>query len=215
MWKCLKKVEDSKKPEGLEKMSLKDKCGILVDTLEKWGELWKGVEIEACAVWDTVSAIGFPMVAHIPQLPRTKYRTVGKTIPKNVKLAIQALALDERRRHYKPMVWDEPQDPTKQTLIQCWFAGNHSDVGGGSKDMTLSHITLAWMIGQLTDKIQFNHKNLWAITTTRSWSKPSPDDEPADKTPDPRMRNCKVVARAPISSELRVYTHFKIYLDLC
>lgn len=247
LWKHLKNVEDSKKSEDWEWVSLKERC----DTLAEWGELLMGVKIEACAVWDTVSAVGLPMVAIFPQLPRTRYRTVGKNIPKNVKLAIQALALDERRRHFKPMVWDEPQgdgdepqgdepqgegdepqgdepqgdEPqgqTKQELIQCWFAGNHSDVGGGNKDMTLSHITLAWMIGQLTDKIEFNRKNLWAITTTRSWSKPSPDDEPADepagkpadKPADPRMRNCKVVARAPISPKLRVYTHLEIYLDL-
>ncbi|KAH8588897.1 hypothetical protein B0O99DRAFT_677108 [Bisporella sp. PMI_857] len=196
MWKHLKNGEDSKESEDLEK-----RC----KTFLEWGELRRGekeVQIEACAVWDTVSAVAFPMPAHVPQTSRRRYRTVGESIPKNIKLAIQALALDETRRHFKPMVWDERKKLEHQKLIQCWFAGNHADVGGGNKDMTLANISLAWMIGQLTDKIHFDQNNLWAITTTRSWSKPSPSDELADTSPDPRMRNCKVVATAPISPDL-------------
>lgn len=154
------------------------------------------------------------MPAHIPQPPRRRYRTVGESIPKNIKLAIQALALDETRRHFKPMVWDERKKLEHQELIQCWFAGNHGDVGGGNKDMTLADISLAWMIGQLTDKTHFDQNNLWAITTTRSWSKPSPSDDPTDTSLDPRIRNCKVVATAPISPDLRMYTHLEILLDL-
>lgn len=164
------------------------------------------VRIEACAVWDTVSAIGLPMAAHLPQLPRLKYRTVDHKVPKKVKFAVQALALDERRRHFKPMVWSHVEDPKSQTLTQRWFAGNHSDVGGGNKDMTLANITLAWMIGQLTDKIDFNRDNIWAITTTRSWSRPSVfNDPPSPETYAPDIRTCKVVAASPISSKLCMY----------
>ncbi len=181
---------------------LRKRCAALVE----WKELVQGVDIQACAVWDTVSAVGIPMARKIPRPPRRSYRTVGKTIPQNVKFAVQALALDERRRHYEPMVWETPTDPT-QKLSQCWFAGNHGDVGGGNKDMTLANITLAWMIGQLTDKIQFNRDNLWAITTTRSWSRPSAaDNSEAPKTSGDE-RDCKVVATALVSSKLRMYTN--------
>jgi hypothetical protein len=155
-----------------------------------------------------VSAIGFPMLAHIPQMPRRRYRTVGRKVPGNVKFAVQALALDETRRHFKPMVWDQDQtlhpDPDF-VLNQCWFAGNHSDVGGGNKDMTLANVCLAWMIGQLTDKIQFDHDNLWAITTTRIWSKPSPSDDPNGEYLSGK-RKIRVETKAPISPELREYT---------
>ncbi|XP_014550082.1 hypothetical protein COCVIDRAFT_64698, partial [Bipolaris victoriae FI3] len=94
-------------------------------------------------------AIGFPMAAHLPQLPRRKYCTVDDVVPRKIKFAVQALALDERRRHFKPMVWSPLEDGASQTLKQRWFTGNHSDIGGGNKDMTLANITLAWMIGQL------------------------------------------------------------------
>lgn len=168
------------------------------------------VRIEACAVWDTVSAVGFPMAAHLPQLPRLTYRTVDHKVPRKVKFAVQALALDERRRHFKPMVWTDLEDPESQTLTQCWFAGNHSDVGGGNEDMTLANITLAWMIGQLTDNIDFNRDNIWAITTTRSWSRPSIfDDPPSTETSTPGIRTCKVVATSPISSKLCMYSTFE------
>jgi uncharacterized protein (DUF2235 family) len=203
VWKSLKKQKLSE-PESQKLRELKERCKTLVE----WEELRPGVRIEACAVWDTVSAIGFPMVAHIPQMPRRRYRTVGGKIPRNVKFAVQALALDETRRHFKPMEWDEDQThhPDKDfALTQCWFAGNHSDVGGGNKDMMLADVCLAWMIGQLTDKIQFDHDNLWAITTTRIWSKPSPSGHPDSESPPGPKREVRVVAKAPISPELRRY----------
>ncbi|KAH7096030.1 hypothetical protein FB567DRAFT_624205 [Paraphoma chrysanthemicola] len=198
IWKTLGRGQDDDR-----RRTLRNICADLV----AWGELVdsekEDVRIEACAVWDTVSAVGFPMFAHLPQLPRFKYRTVGHKIPSKVKFAVQALALDERRRHFKPMVWSSPEDPENQTLTQRWFAGNHSDVGGGNLDMTLANITLAWMIGQLTDKIEFNRDSIWAITTTRAWSRPSVfDDPPSTETSTPGVRTCKVVAISPISSEL-------------
>jgi uncharacterized protein (DUF2235 family) len=196
MWKYLKSKEDSKESKDLEKR---------YKTLSEWGELRtdkEKVQIEVCAVWDTVSAVSFPMPANIPQLPQRKYRTVDETMPKNIKVAIQALALDETRRYFKPMVWDETKKLKHQKLVQCWFAGNHSDVGGGNKDMKLADISLAWMIGQLTDTIHFDLNNLWAITTTRSWSRPSDNDESTVASLDSPMRYCKVVATASISSDL-------------
>jgi hypothetical protein len=198
IWKNLNPDQDDEARHFLKK-----KC----DDLVAWGELVnpekENVRIEACAVWDTVSAVGFPMAAHLPQLPRLKYRTVDHKVPRKVIFAVQALALDEKRRHYKPMVWTNLEDPKNQTLTQCWFAGNHSDVGGGNKDMTLANVTLAWMIGQLTDKIDFNRDNIWAITTTRSWSRPSAVDDPSStETFAPGIRLCQVVAKSPISSKL-------------
>jgi hypothetical protein len=201
MWKK-QKNGDKLSPELIERRRV----------LWEWKELRRdsqNIRIEVCAVWDTVSAIGFPMAAHIPQLPRKRYLTVGKHVPRNVKFAVQALALDERRRHFKPMAWKK-----SPKVIQRWFAGNHSDVGGGNKDPTLANICLAWMIGQLTDNIEFNHNNLWAITTTRLWSKPSPGDLPDDRIVEdldhefggkPEKR-CKVEATAPISLELCMYS---------
>ncbi|KAL5313444.1 hypothetical protein ACEPPN_019177 [Leptodophora sp. 'Broadleaf-Isolate-01'] len=173
-------------PETLSKNAvlLANRC----KELREWGELVKeNVQIEVCAVWDTVRAV-----------LRRKYRTVCENMPENIKFGVQALALGEKRNLYKPMKWNKPPAESSQRFSQCWFAGNHSDVGGGNKDMTLANIALAWVIGQLTNKIQFNHSNLWAITTTRSWSKPSPSEDNSENFLD----TCQVIATAPISSSL-------------
>ncbi|PBP18125.1 hypothetical protein BUE80_DR010979 [Diplocarpon rosae] len=194
LWKHLGPGEDRTR---LEQMRQK---------LQNYRELVLEVKIHACAVWDTVSAVGaagLPMSKHLPRswVPTQRYRMVGKTIPANVQLAVQALALGEQRKLFIPLEWNPP-DPEKQpgqVLLQRWFAGNHSDVGGGNEDMTHANITLAWMVAQLMDTIQFNKRHLWAITTTRSWSKPSPSDDPeAECSADARL--CKVVAKSPISS---------------
>ena len=199
LWKRVEVCEDSDKNwDCLARLK-----AVLVD----WGELATYendpalVHIHACAVWDTVSAVGVPMLGQIRQLPQKKFRTVNGTIPENVKLAIQALSLDERRRRYKPMIWDTPPPGNDQELIQCWFAGNHSDVGGGNKDMTLANLALAWMIGQLTNNIQFDQDRLWVTTTTRAWSKPSPTG-PIDKDLEYLQRLCRVVATSPITQGL-------------
>ena len=42
------------------------------------------------------------------------------------------------------------ESPTDEPLIQYWFAGNHSDIGGGypETESRLSDITLSWMLEQ-------------------------------------------------------------------
>ncbi|PBP18897.1 hypothetical protein BUE80_DR010376 [Diplocarpon rosae] len=196
LWKHLGPEEDRTRLDQMRKK------------LRNYRELVLDVKIHACAVWDTVSAVGaagLPMSKHLPPswVPSQRYRMVGKTIPANVQLAVQALALGEQRKLFIPLEWNPPDPKTQpgQVLLQRWFAGNHSDVGGGNEDMTHANITLAWMVAQLMDTIQFNKRNLWAITTTRSWSKPSPSDDPeAESSADARL--CKVVAKSPVSSGL-------------
>ncbi|KAL5322554.1 hypothetical protein ACEPPN_010527 [Leptodophora sp. 'Broadleaf-Isolate-01'] len=176
--------------DSMRVQKFKDWC----DELKGWRELTREtVEIKACAVWDTVKAVN-----------KSHYPAVGEIVPKNVKLAIHALALGEKRKLFMPMKWRLSEDSKDQKLSQVWFAGNHSDVGGGNPDMTLANITLAWMIGQLTSQIHFSHDTLWSITTTREWSKPSAanvDEDPEDEN-NADMEHCKVVATAPISSDL-------------
>ena len=202
LFKLWKQVEVCEKRDTTNWIELER----LKKDLVAWGELLKDREaicIKACAVWDTVSAIGIPMPGQIPQLGRKKYRTVNNIVPDNIELAIQALALDETRRRFKPMIWDKSSLHKDHKLIQCWFAGQHSDVGGGTNEITLANITLAWMIGQLTDKIQFNSESLWSTTTTRPWSKPSPNDIDLKNSEfEGLIRSCKVVASSPITSDL-------------
>ena len=199
LWKRVEICEDS--DESWKILSKLKSVLVNWEELKTYEKDPASVRIHACAVWDTVGAVGVPMLGQIRQLPQKKFRTVNGTIPRNVELAIQALSLDERRRRYKPMIWDTPPLGSGQKLVQCWFAGNHSDVGGGNKDMTLANLALAWMIGQLTDKIQFDHDSLWVTTTTRAWSKPSPTSH-TDNNLQHLERFCKVVATSPVTQDL-------------
>lgn len=116
--------------------------------------LRQGIAIKICAVWDTVGSLGFPMPGPIPQRASKNLGFVSSRLSKNILMAIQALALNERRKHFMATVWAGEDAPG--ILKQCWFLGAHSDVGGGNKDVGLANITLVWMIAQLNKHIGFN-----------------------------------------------------------
>jgi len=99
------------------------------------------VKIEACVAYDTSSYLG------LTQLPPRPLAFVGRTVPGNVNYAFQALALDERRRKFKPLVWT-PVEGSDTVPRQCWFLGGHGDVGGNG-DAALGAVTLLWVIGLL------------------------------------------------------------------
>lgn len=88
-----------------------------------------------------------------------EYSFVNTEVAPNVENAYQALALDEVRTPFQPTVWESPALGAKsqlKELKQTWFPGVHSSVGGGYPDTSISDITLAWMITQLSDKLEFD-----------------------------------------------------------
>ena len=105
------------------------------------------VEIDFVGVWDTVAAYGMP-IAEITRgiddwvwpLSMPNYRLSPK-----VKRARHALALDDERDTFHPLFWDEEQETDPDRIKQVWFAGMHSDVGGGYPDDSLAHVSLDWM----------------------------------------------------------------------
>lgn len=117
--------------------------------------------IRFLGVFDTVGALGIP----VPQLHwlnrwlhLTRFRdTVLSPV---VEEACQALAIDERRGSYRPVVWsrrpgfvrlpDGSCPGVAQRVLQVWFAGSHGDVGGGYADaQDLSDVALHWMLRRL------------------------------------------------------------------
>ena len=63
----------------------------------------------------------------------------------HVKCAYHALSIDEQRLPFKPTLWTGTTLPG-QILKQVWFAGAHTQVGGGSSDSSLSDIALLWIV---------------------------------------------------------------------
>jgi uncharacterized protein (DUF2235 family) len=66
-------------------------------------------------------------------------------LPATVQHCFHALSLDERRqtfRLYRPKI---ATNAARHCLCEIWFAGVHSDVGGGNTNAGLSSIALNWM----------------------------------------------------------------------
>ena len=123
------------------------------------------IPIAFIGVWDTVSALGWPqdwkvkgvgvflfnaffksLDALAERIPRTQHRFYNYELTPNVKAAYQALAIDDERRTFQPMVWDERRGGADAEIEQVWFAGVHSNVGGGYERAGLAGVTLDWMM---------------------------------------------------------------------
>ncbi|MCA9471481.1 MAG: DUF2235 domain-containing protein [Nitrospirales bacterium] len=110
----------------------------------------RSVRIKFLGVWDTVGALGIP----IPYLRPFTKKWVGffnTELGSHVEHGYHALAIDERRRPFKPNLWSRyEQSPGSATkdVCQVWFPGSHSDVGGGADDTTLSDESLLWMVNR-------------------------------------------------------------------
>ena len=102
--------------------------------------------IKFIGVWDTVGALGAPTPL-LGRLTRNRVSFHNTHLGKDVEHAYQALAVDERRRPFQPVLWTGAP-VNGQAIQQAWFAGVHSNIGGGYRDTGLSSIALAWMAGR-------------------------------------------------------------------
>ena len=119
-------------------------------------------KIRFLGLWDTVAAYGMPideMTRGISQwlfpllLPRCD-------LDPRVVRACHALSIDDERTTFHPVLWDErnekPLTPgadgkchlADERISQVWFAGVHSNVGGGYPDDSLAQISLIWIMNE-------------------------------------------------------------------
>jgi uncharacterized protein (DUF2235 family) len=121
------------------------------------------VQVHFMGVWDTVAAYGLP----IDELTQAVDKWVWPMSFRETSLlpsvghARQALSLDDERRTFFPIPWDEKAEAKLREennriqpdrLRQIWFAGAHADVGGGYPDDGLSYVPLCWMIDEAKQK---------------------------------------------------------------
>jgi uncharacterized protein (DUF2235 family) len=102
------------------------------------------VSINFLGVWDTVGALGIP-VGILGEITGAAHGFHDTTPSRIVRHGAQALAIDEQRDEFVPTLWTG-DTPAGSTIEQVWFAGSHSDVGGGYADRELADIPLLWMI---------------------------------------------------------------------
>ncbi|MGH9834307.1 MAG: phospholipase effector Tle1 domain-containing protein, partial [Blastocatellia bacterium] len=111
-------------------------------------------DIAFLGLWDTVAAYGLPF----DELTRAWNFLFPLSFPNRdlsdkVKRACHALALDDERQSFHPLLWNERDEPQKEhireeRLTQVWFAGMHSNVGGSYPDDAMSHVPLDWIMGE-------------------------------------------------------------------
>jgi len=108
------------------------------------------VRIEMVGVYDTVRALGlrWPFLwRRDPQAHDFHSHDLGQS----TRHGRQALAMDETRHVYAPVLWTLPEG-REGDVVQMWFRGTHGDVGGQLGDWNaarpLANIPLVWMLGE-------------------------------------------------------------------
>ena len=117
-------------------------------------------KITFVGLWDTVDAYGLP----IDEMTRAWDKYIWPLSMRDrqpaecVKRAVHLLSLDDERNTFHPVLWDERKITNRASevvhvddarIAQIWFAGVHSDVGGGYPNDRLSYIPLMFVIDRI------------------------------------------------------------------
>jgi uncharacterized protein (DUF2235 family) len=115
------------------------------------GHCHSDAPIEMVGVWDTVKALGL----RLPVLWRwsaPNHEFHNHALGSSVRHGFHALARDETRAAYEPVLWDCPMD-WQGRIEQVWFPGGHGDVGGQlggfEPARPLANIPLVWMLERM------------------------------------------------------------------
>ncbi len=114
------------------------------------------VRIRFIGVWDTVDAVGLPFDELSGVLNRLfRFKFPDHVLGDHVQRACHALSIDDERRTFHPLMWDETAEKTEEgtegRIEQLWFPGVHSNVGGGYPKQGMSLVSLYWMMNKAKD----------------------------------------------------------------
>jgi uncharacterized protein (DUF2235 family) len=113
--------------------------------------MWTRIKFIGC--YDTVAALGLPWTpasVALDRIPLFQHRFHDLKLSESVETAVQALAIDDERKTFHPVLWD-PETLDDQSVHQVWFTGMHTDVGGGYIEHGLSDISLVWLTEQAVE----------------------------------------------------------------
>ncbi|MEP0068954.1 DUF2235 domain-containing protein [Pyruvatibacter sp.] len=147
---------DTDKPHSNHCMSLRQRVEAMKQSVR-----FRPVSIDFIGIWDTVRTLGSEVECITSTDPEDSEHTLHQTdLYPSVKYARHALSADERRgcfalRPYR--VGAIPGSAALHTaqviddrLKEVWFAGDHSDVGGGHADHKgLAGLSLNWMAAEM------------------------------------------------------------------
>ena len=108
-------------------------------------------DITFIGVWNTVGALGIP-APFLGTLGSDRYLFHDTEPSSIIKHARHAVAIDENRLDFEPSLWSKKEG---MDIKQVWFAGVHTDIGGGYRDRSLGDFAGQWLAReaqQLPDK---------------------------------------------------------------
>jgi uncharacterized protein (DUF2235 family) len=121
-------------------------------TLDAAGEFKKrfshdfDVKIRFIGVWDTVDAVGLPFfLGDLINVTIYRFKFPDLYLSPIVERACHALAIDDEREFFRPLLWRQ-RSQDRERIEQVWFAGAHSNVGGGYPKQGMSLVALDWML---------------------------------------------------------------------
>ena len=145
-------------------------------------------------VWDTVGALGIP--GHLTAAPflNRKYAFHDTALSPMVRAARHAVAIDERRRSFRPTLWSNLDTLNAgregRPYREAHFAGDHGSVGGGGDLTGLSALALLWMIeGAQGAALEFDDMVLKALM--------------AEADPMAALSNSRVPKGGPVAALMR------------
>ncbi|MCR4301747.1 MAG: DUF2235 domain-containing protein [Sulfuricaulis sp.] len=109
----------------------------------------RNIPIKFIGVWDTVDAVGVPVDELREGLNLLqRVAILDKTLHPLVRHGCHAVAIDDQRHTFHPVMWNEWTQLPGQTIEQVWFAGVHSNVGGGYPKDEMALVSLNWMMAK-------------------------------------------------------------------
>src|SRR3954462_2605381 len=135
----------------------------------------KDVPIKFLGLFDTVEAFGIPIEELRTAIDWTIWPISfrNRKLPPQVECARHALSLDDERTTFHPIRIDHEEN--SERVKEVWFAGVHSDVGGGYPDGTLSYVPLIWMAEQIRENLRFQPGSFEHFLTYQSAIGPAHD----------------------------------------
>ncbi len=165
--------------------------------------MWSTVHF--LGVWDTVAAFRVQWTwldVAVDRIPMFRHRFHRFNLSEVVVHGRHAVAIDEPRKSFHPELWPEPRCPGTgtRTMGQVWFAGSHSDVGGGYAERQLSDIALQWMVCEalwVEEGLRLQRGHGVVIVPDARGPLPDPRAHGLARLYRRQTRSCPVLAKLP------------------
>jgi hypothetical protein len=117
----------------------------------------RSVPIKFVGLFDTVEAYGVPLeeFRRAIDLAIWPISFRNKKLSETVTCARHALSLDDERTAFHPLRIDRHTEKDRARIKEVWFAGVHSDVGGGYPEDDLAVVALNWMTEEIGNDLRF------------------------------------------------------------